>query len=59
MEQLIKGFLKRCSCVYLQIKQRSSSPHCFANLQVVLLPGKPRRALVVRGQNLDIDGGNG
>lgn len=46
-------------CMYLQIQQGGSSPHCFADLQVVLLPGETGRALVVWGQNFDIDRSNG
>lgn len=49
---------KRAS-VYLQIEQCSSGPHRFADLQVVLLPGETWRALVVWGQNFDIDRSNG
>ena len=49
---------KRAS-VYLQIEQCSASPHRFADLQVVLLPGETWRALVVWGQNFDIDRSNG
>ena len=45
--------------VYLQIEQCSSSPHSFTDLQVVLLSGEMGRALIVRGQNFDIDRGNG
>lgn len=45
--------------MYLQIEECSSSPHSFADLQVVLLSGKLGRTLVIWGQNFNIDRSNG
>lgn len=55
----LAGFQEEVSVLYLQIKHRSTSPHSFADLQVILLSGKMGRALVIWGQNFDIDRSNG
>lgn len=52
-------FVAGAALAHLQVEQRGPRPHSFADLQVVLLSGEARRALVVWRQHFDVHRGNG